>query len=170
MGLLATVKHRFAGFVLATGKAGPIDIRKGNLTDLDGVKDCACQAYARYVSRIGRKPVPMVADFKAQIEAGMLHVADVNGEAAGFIVLYPRRDHLHVENVAVFPARQGKGLGRALMRFAEEEAGRLGLAAIELYTNVKMTENQLLYTALGYLETDRRDEDGFVRIFYRKDL
>ena len=54
------------------------------------------------------------------------------------------------------------------MSFAEEEALRRGLQTIELYTNVKMTENLELYPRLGYQETDRREEDGFSRVFYRK--
>ena len=112
----------------------------------------------------------MVADFEAQIKAGDLYLMEVEGEVAGFIVVYPRRDHVHVENVAVLPARQGEGVGRALMQFAEEEAKRLACSAIELYTHIKMTENQAFYPAIGYVEIDRREEDGFSRVFYRKDL
>jgi len=145
-------------------------IRKALPPDLDRVEDCARQAYAPYVPRMGKEPAPMVADFEARIAADNLHVLELDGEVAGFIVLYPRGDHLHVENVAVSPAGQGRGLGRRLMRFAEDEAGRLGLPAIELYTNVKMTENQAFYPALGYVEIDRREEDGFSRIFYRKEF
>lgn len=153
----------------------PMNIRKAAQPDLDGVRDCARQAYALYVPRMGKEPAPMVADFAAQIRAGKLHVVELeggelDGRVAGFVVLYPRGDHLHVENVAVLPAAQGKGVGKALLAFAEDEARRLGLPAVELYTNVKMTENQAFYPALGYVETDRREEDGFSRVFYRKPL
>ena len=112
----------------------------------------------------------MVADFEAQIRAGKLHVVELEGEVAGFVVFYPRGDHLDVENVAVLPGAQGKGIGKALLGFAEDEARRLGLPAVELYTNVKMVENQAFYPALGYVETDRREQDGFSRVFYRKQL
>jgi hypothetical protein len=33
-----------------------------------------------------------------------------------------------------------------------------------------MTENQVLYAKLGYVEYDRRIEDGYSRIFMRKML
>lgn len=145
-------------------------IRLAILGDLERVKACAHEAYALYVPRIGRDPAPMVADFRAQIEAGQVYVIEVGGDVAGFIVLYQRRDHLHVENVAVFPARQGQGLGRALLSFAEDEARRRDLPTIELYTNVKMTENLDLYEWLGYVEIDRREEEGFSRVFYRKQI
>jgi len=153
-------------------------IRMAATGDIDGVQACAQAAYALYVPRIGKKPAPMVADFAAQIDAGQVYVIEASGaasgEVAGFIVLYPRGDpwgdHLHVENVAVDPDRQGQGLGGALLAFAEDEARRRGLAAIELYTNVKMTENLALYPRLGYRETGRREEAGFSRVFYRKDV
>lgn len=147
-----------------------MSVRLANLSDLDSVKGCAEQAYALYVQRMGRKPAPMVADFRAQIEAERVYVIDFGGDVAGFIVLYRRRDYLHIENVGVFPSRQGLGLGRALLSFAEEEAERRSLQTIELYTNVKMTENLELYPRLGYVEIDRREEDGFSRVFYRKHL
>ena len=57
-----------------------------------------------------------------------------------------------------------------LLSFAEAEAERRNLQAIELYTNVKMTENLKLYPRLGYAEIARREEDGFSRVFYRKGL
>ncbi len=147
-----------------------MNIRPAARPDFDRVRDCARQAYALYVPRMGKEPAPMVADFEAQIGAGKLHVVELEGEVAGFVVFYPRGDHLHVENVAVLPSAQGKGVGKALLGFAEDQARRLGLPAVELYTNVKMVENQAFYPALGYLETDRREEDGFSRVFYRKEL
>jgi len=147
-----------------------VKLRKATASDCNDVKTCAAEAYARYVPRIGRKPAPIFADFTAQIDAGQVHVAEADGAFAGFIVLYPRNDHIHVENVAIYPAVQGRGLGKALLAFAEAEAKRQGFAAIELYTNAMMIENQRFYPRLGYIETGRRDEDGFARVYYRKDL
>ena len=145
-------------------------IRVATLDDLGAVEACAARSYAPYVPRMGREPAPMVADFRGRIEDGTLYVLETDGAVAGFAVLYPRGDHIHLENVAVFPERQGQGVGGRLIRFAEDEAGRRGLSAVELYTNIAMTENHTLYPALGYAETDRREEDGFTRVFYRKSL
>jgi hypothetical protein len=36
--------------------------------------------------------------------------------------------------------------------------------AVTLYTNGRMDENICLYVSLGYVEVDRRDENGF-RLF-----
>ena len=145
-------------------------IRPARSEDLESIKGCAEAAYAPYVERIGKRPAPMVADFKARIEAGDLYVAEADGNLIGFIVFFPRRDHLHIENVAVLPSSQGQGLGKSLIAYAEQEARHRGIGAVELYTNVKMTENLEFYPKLGYIEIDRRKEDGFSRVFFRKVL
>ena len=136
--------------------------------DLAAVRAIARAAYARYVGRIGREPAPMVADFAASLAAGNLWVA--GDPVRGFVVAYPRGDHWHLENVAVDPVAQGQGIGLALMRHVEGLARAGGAKAVELYTNAKMTENQTLYPRLGYAETGRRREEGFDRVFYRKQL
>ena len=134
------------------------------------MKAVADAAYGLYVERIGRRPAPMDADFATHIARGEAHGAYSSGVLTGYIVLFPRGDHLFIENVAVHPGAQGKGVGAALLAFAEAEARRRGLDAIELYTNARMTENLSLYPRLGYLETGRRRESGFDRVYFRKDL
>ncbi len=39
-----------------------------------------------------------------------------------------------------------------------------------LYTHEGMTENIGLYEYLGYIETDRRTEKGYRRVYMRKNL
>lgn len=146
-------------------------IRKAVAQDEAAVRACAESAYARYVAAIGRKPAPMVADFATQIAAGQVYVArDETDGLLGFIVFFPKGDHMFLENVAVLPAAAGRGIGKALIRFCEEEARRLCLGAVHLYTNEKMTENLSIYPRLGYREVDRRTEEGFNRVFFEKRL
>jgi ribosomal protein S18 acetylase RimI-like enzyme len=75
-----------------------------------------------------------------------------------------------VENVAVAPERQGEGIGRAMLGRAEVAAREAGVGEIRLFTHSKMTENRAFYRRLGYRETDRRDEQGFDRVFLVKSL
>jgi len=77
---------------------------------------------------------------------------------------------LLLESVAVDPAHQGRGIGRSLIEHAERVAGDQGLGAVDLYTNALMTENLRLYPSLGYEVVDRRREDGFDRVYFRKSL
>jgi ribosomal protein S18 acetylase RimI-like enzyme len=146
------------------------DIRPAVPADAEAVAACVRAAYAHYVPRIGREPAPMGANYPALIAAGAVWVAEEDGEVAGVLVLHPQPPALLVENVAVRPAFQGRGLGRALMRFAEERARAAGLEETVLYTNERMTENLRFYPALGYAETGRGEQDGFARVFFRKSL
>jgi ribosomal protein S18 acetylase RimI-like enzyme len=143
-------------------------IRPARLTDADWARALVRRAYALYVPRMGKEPAPMLADYGALIDAGEVHVLEDGGAPVGLIVLRPDEDTLFIENIAVDPAIQRKGHGRALLAFAEAEARRLGLKALRLYTNAAMTENLTYYPALGFRETERREEDGYSRVFFEK--
>ena len=111
----------------------------------------------------------MIADFRAQIAAGFVYVSCQDDMAVeGFSVFFPKDDRMFLENVAVRKSSTGKGLGKRLIAYCEEEAKRAGLSSVELYTNEKMTANLTIYPHLGYEEFDRREEDGFHRVYYRK--
>ncbi|AYD01057.1 GNAT family N-acetyltransferase [Neorhizobium sp. NCHU2750] len=146
-------------------------IRPAVAADETNIRACAESAYTRYIEAIGRRPAPMDADFAAKISAGEVYVAeDDDGVFQGFIVFFPDDGHMFLENVAVMPSAAGKGVGKSLIGFCEAEARRQGLSAIELYTNEKMIENLSIYPRLGYVETDRRSENGFNRVFFEKKL
>jgi GNAT superfamily N-acetyltransferase len=107
-------------------------------------------------------------DYADKIDAGQVDIAELDGAPIGMLVLIPRDDHLLVENVAVDPEQQGRGVGRALLGHAERTAARLGLPELRLYTNAAMTENLKLYPRLGYREVVRKTENGFERVFFAK--
>jgi ribosomal protein S18 acetylase RimI-like enzyme len=143
-------------------------IRAAVPSDLASVRRCVLEAYALCVPRIGREPAPMTADYAGLIGRGEIWVTEEAGGVVGVLVLRPEPASLLLENVAVLPAFQGRGIGRALIAFAEKHAGELGLPEVTLYTNERMTENLRLYPALGYVETGRRLEEGFARVYFRK--
>ena len=126
------------------------------------------RAYAPWVPVVGRRPVPMDDDYGARVAAGEAWVLEEAGAVRGVLVLEEHADHLLLDNVAVEPARRGKGDGRALIDFAEAEARRRGLPEVRLYTNALMGRNIALYAARGYAETERRREKGFCRVFMAK--
>ena len=84
-------------------------------------------AYQHYVPRIGRPPAPMTADYPAAVRRGQAWVAAAGGEVAGFIILIPQPGYLLLENVAVLPAAQGRGIGARLLALAEDRARALHL-------------------------------------------
>jgi ribosomal protein S18 acetylase RimI-like enzyme len=146
------------------------EIRPAQSGDAEAVRELVRSAYAVYVPRIGREPAPMGADYEALIGEGAVSVAAEDDSIVGVLVLRPLRDSLLVENVAVAPDKQRRGIGRALLAFAEQRARELDLSKISLYTNSRMTENLSLYPRLGYIEVGRREEHGFQRVFFEKSL
>lgn len=142
-------------------------MRLARAEDRAAVEQLVHDAYEPWIEIIGMRPVPMDADYGALIEAGRVHVTD---DLQGLIVLIPDDGFLMVDNVAVRPGSQGKGIGHRLLSHAEEEARRLGLPALSLFTNVKMTSNIALYSSLGYVETGRVGVQGRSAVMMRKDL
>ena len=145
-------------------------IRPAHPADADWAQALVRRAYALYVPRMGQEPAPMLADYGALIEEGEVRVLEEDSKPVALIVLRPDGDALFVENIAVDPEAQRKGHGRMLLAFAEREARRLGLTAIRLYTNAAMIENLSYYPRLGFRETDRREEEGYKRVFFEKSL
>jgi len=127
-------------------------------------------AYGHYAERIGILPRPMTDDYAEVIANQHVTVAESHGTMVGVIVLNVEDEGFLVDNVAVDPCYRGKGLGRALLEFAEAEARRAGFDSIYLYTHEKMTENLALYSRIGYVEYDRRSQGDFSLVYMRKHL
>src|SRR4051812_45687583 len=130
------------------------EIRLAGEADRTAVEEVVAAAYTPWVAVIGGRPRPLDADYAALIADQRGHVVGDDG-VDGLIVLLPEADALLVENVAVRPALHGRGIGRRLLGYAEDEARRLGLPALRLYTHEKMGSNLRLYQRLGYVETGR---------------
>ena len=145
-----------------------IAIRLAAEADAPVLARIAVAAYQHYVPRIGRPPAPMTADYPAAVRRGQAWVAAVDGEVAGFIILIPQPGYLLLENVAVLPAAQGRGIGARLLALAEDRARFLHVSEIRLYANAVMTENLAYYPRHGYTQTHRAQQGGFCRVFFRK--
>jgi ribosomal protein S18 acetylase RimI-like enzyme len=146
----------------------PLCLCRATTADLPAIKAVIDAAYARYLTRMDKPPGPMLRDYRPSVEAGTTWVS--GSPITAVLTLYPGDGHLLLENIAVHPSAQGRGLGRALMSFAEQEAARRGLTRMTLVTHEVMTENQAIYARLGYAEVERRAEDGYRRIYMEKHL
>ncbi|EGR49301.1 uncharacterized protein TRIREDRAFT_59827 [Trichoderma reesei QM6a] len=156
-------------------------IRKATPDDIPPLQAIVNASYSKYIDRIGKPPAPMLADYAKLLETRDIFIleATTNEEdgtpvvkMVGSIILGvdAEGDAVTVNNLVVEPASQGRGYGRVLMDFAEGVAKEKGLSCVALFTNVKMHENVGLYLKLGYVETGRRTEDGYERVYFRKQL
>jgi ribosomal protein S18 acetylase RimI-like enzyme len=127
-----------------------VGLRQATAADAGAIRDLTRQAYAKWVPLIGREPKPMTADYDQAVVRHRFDLLYVDGTLAALIETIREADHLLVENVAVSPSFQGRGLGRTLMAHAEALARELGFDTVRLYTNQRFAENIALYRRLGY--------------------
>lgn len=131
-------------------------IRQALASDQQTVVSLTEAAYAPYTALLGAPPIPVTGDYALRIERGEVWLLESGSELAGLIVLERHPDHAMIFSVAVSPAFQGKGLGIALLDFADEQTRLWGLSEVRLYTNSRMERNIALYAAYGFRETGRR--------------
>jgi GNAT superfamily N-acetyltransferase len=146
----------------------PATIRPARAADLPAVRAVVDAAYTIYLPRLGKPPGPMLDDHAARIGSGRLWVLEAAEGVVGVLVVLERDDHLLMDNVAVLPAHQGRGLGRMLVAFAEAEARRCGHPELRLYTHELMVENIAFYGRLGFAENHRAEEKGYRRVYMSK--
>jgi ribosomal protein S18 acetylase RimI-like enzyme len=135
------------------------ELRQAVATDAAAIRELTRAAYAKWVPLIGREPKPMTADYAEAVAKHRFDLLYVEGTLAALIETIRETDHLLVENVAVSPSFQGRGLGRQLMAHAEQLATASGFGEVRLYTNQRFVENIELYRRLGY-RIDREEDVG----------
>jgi ribosomal protein S18 acetylase RimI-like enzyme len=143
-------------------------LRTATQADVPLVLACICAAFECYIERIGKPPASMLKDYASVIEQRDVTVAVCGATVVGVLILGQTHEGFRLFTVAVHPLFQKQGLGRTLLRLAETEAAQRGHDGIHLATHEKMIENQTLYSKIGYVEYDRRIEDGYSRIYMRK--
>jgi ribosomal protein S18 acetylase RimI-like enzyme len=151
------------------GTAQDVSARRAVAADATTIAACVDAAYSPYVGRIGKRPAPVLTDYvRAIAEYQVWIVEGKNSDCKGVLVLIPKPTYLLLDNVAVHPKHQGRGIGCRLIALAEAEAIRQGFRELRLYTNEKMVENIAMYKHLGWEEVGRGVEDGYKRVFMRK--
>jgi GNAT superfamily N-acetyltransferase len=157
----------------ASGQPAPpagFRLRRAGGADAGEVSRLVDAAYRHYVPLLGRTPMPMLTDFAAAIRDREVWLLEDDRGIAAVLELLDRGDELWIEDVAVEPSRQGLGLGRWLLGFAEREAGRLGRTRIGLLTNERYAKNIAMYERYGYRETHREPYLGSDLVHFAKSL
>ena len=142
--------------------------RTAHGSDADAIRALTREAYAKWVAVTGREPLPMRADYADAIRKHRFDLLYVGSHLVALIETLPEGDCLLIENVAVRPAFQGRGLGTHLLKLAEELAAASGLTAMRLYTNKLFTQNIRLYAALGYRVEREQQLNGGIAVHMTK--
>jgi GNAT superfamily N-acetyltransferase len=141
------------------------------LADAADVQALTRAAYAKWVPLIGREPKPMSADYERAVSEHVIDLYEQGGALLALVEMIPLPDHLLIENIAVRPDQQGKGLGDRLLQHAEDHARSLGIGETRLYTNARFAANLAFYAKRGYSEFRRETlAPGAVAVHMRKPI
>ncbi|MCA6285529.1 GNAT family N-acetyltransferase [Phenylobacterium sp.] len=146
-----------------------VEIRQAQAADISVIAKLTRRAYAKWVLVLGREPLPMSADYEASFTHHRFDLAEIDGVPVGLIETLTVDGALLIENLAIAPEHQRRGLGSRLVAVAEELARSRGLTALTLYTNRRFTGNIELYQRLGFEVVGEESlEDGSTRVDMRK--
>ncbi len=149
-------------------------IRKATLAEASVVHAIMMDAFEQH--RLSEPPTSAlsetIASVRKELENGETAVLCFrDGEAVGS-VRYLVKDGLYFHRLAVRCREQGRGVGTAMVRWLEEEAGRSGQGVIWLKVRSSQARNIEWYRHLGYVpsnESEDRNPNGelvkLVRMF-----
>ena len=99
---------------------------------------------------IDREPLPMVADYDRAVREHRIDMAFEGATPVGLVEMVERPDDVLIENVAVDPSHQGRGVGKALLGHAEAVAVGRRTPVLRLYTNARFADNLAFYARRGF--------------------
>ena len=147
-----------------------MSLRRATDADVAAVVALQRAAYAKNRALLGVEPLPLLADYAEIFRDCEVWLAERDGILEGVLILEPRADDLLIWSVAVAPQAQGRGVGNAMLAFAEERAHELGRTCIRLYTGAPLTFNIAWYTRHGYAHESTEDMGDRVRVNLIKHL
>lgn len=77
-------------------------------------------------------------------------------EVAGYCVKWVVFDHMHIQNIAVHPEHQKRGLGRYLLEEALVRGRRLGAKSVQLEVRESNVAAQHLYDSMGFRKVGKK--------------
>ena len=141
--------HQEAPFVPEIRSAGDLEyrLRPAAMRDYGFIYRLRRDTLQCYLDDIAL-PKDECAPFYARFDVTRHRLVTVNGAPAGAISVLERAEGLHLANLHLLPAYQGRGLGTALVREAQQQAAA---AARPLTTQVlKVNRALAFYERLGF--------------------
>lgn len=148
----------------------PLTLRRAGPADAQAIRALTRAAYAKWIAVIGREPRPMAADYDRAVREHRIAMAFDSAALVGLVEMIEQPADVLVENLAVDPDHQGRGVGKALLDHAATVAIDRGTPVLRLYTNTRFAENLAFYTRRGFV-VEREEASGLgLTVFMIKHL
>lgn len=145
-------------------------LRRATAADAPAARQLARDAYAKWVAVMGREPMPMLSDYDLAVRTHEVDLVYLDDTLAAMIEMIVHPDHLFIENLAVAPGYQGRGLGRYLLAHAEARSSELTRPMLRLLTAQEMTGNVKLYQSVGYRIDRTEPFKGSITVHMSKEI
>jgi len=100
------------------------------------------------------------ADLAKRQRDGFVLVVMENDEFIGSVFCAVKDDSLYLTRMATRPDHWGDGVGRAMLRAAEDEARRMGLPKLSLHVRKNLPGNRDYFARVGFVVTGEGQEKG----------
>jgi len=128
------------------------------------IEGSAAEAFRGSVhAQVADHPPAPAAAYAALISAGLVLIAERDGQPVGFAACEVLPGAVHLKELAVRYERQGQGIGRALVEAVAAEARRRSLPAVTLTTFRDISWNAPWYARLGFAELGPEAQDEHLR-------
>jgi ribosomal protein S18 acetylase RimI-like enzyme len=151
-----------------------IHIREYDPDDAAQVEHCIAelQTFERGIEPNRADPTSIVAPYLAHLldlcneQDGAIFVAESEGAIVGFVCVFGRVDsgsliesdraYAYISDLIVLPGQRGQGIGRALLRCAEEHVAQHGAAVLKVDVLAANAGARAVYQAAGFQESEIR--------------
>jgi predicted N-acetyltransferase YhbS len=99
-------------------------------------------------------------DLASRQRNGLVLVAQAGGDFVGSLFCEVKGDGLYLTRMATAPAWRKAGIGRALLKAADDEARLLGLKRLTIRVRVTLPGNLAYFSRAGFIETGAGQDPG----------
>jgi predicted N-acetyltransferase YhbS len=150
-------------------ESNPVSIGPAREEEAEAIASLIHRAFAAYRGKLQPEPSALresADSIRSALKNETVLVARRCGRIVGCVSVQRRADLVYARRLAVEPAEQGCGIGRALMAEAEGLARQVGWSRLVVETRLALTGNRAFFRVLGFVEGAHRCHPGFAHPTY----
>jgi ribosomal protein S18 acetylase RimI-like enzyme len=129
-------------------------IREANREEIEIVHAIMIEAFTEYIGVL-RPPSGALSETVESLQSKIANnggaiIAIDDTQAAGATIYYYQENYMYIGRVSVLPTFRGKGIGREMIYYLEQQAMKMGYAETRVEVRLSLLDNLRLYEKLAY--------------------